>query len=1126
MLGDTAAHAKEGIKALIPADQLGAVQAERDLATMQLAAVWLACQALQTQFASRRARMEEDPNKIPELAQEDHAEFRARFVRVHPDVILIDAKEPRKKFVEKLNRDYLVNGMVPYYTMSEVRTRADTIVQKSGLTKNAEDLLTVSKADEPEAVTDVHVLMNRIHAFFMALDYLNICSYSRAAGPLDYLQQLEQFRIECPSLPFVMMADNLIRKKAFRLQAEQRDKYNSYEAALKEVLTNHKYLWNDARTKALLSRVDHRRDHETAQPDRSVADHVDKPSSPKAAKRKQKLERMREELAKAKNSTKKADGGPPPLRHPRALWGLPGLARWDQAKVNIGNQLMQLIVSMAQLAAENGALWSIENPLGSYLWQMPPVKQLCAQGAIRLELDMCRFGSDHLKPTAIVATAPLHTLAQRCDHPTRPHHHDPLVGFEMVNGKKQFKTKRAQVYPVELCFQWATAFTRQADPNERTFTMVIPASERKRPLGQKVPWHGHRQEVTGAKALAAGYQLKRSVLPPLLEVEYEPGQAVRVALELVHPFSRAPELDPDLQEALALTAHHSAWLRDHRCRALTFWEHRAHALLPETDQILGKVYDPWLRALLRGTADDQPIQLGKCTHIALWREMAQAARSVDCHLVDQLLMGMPIVGDIDRSHRWEPFDKGQETLDVHDLQKRAWEFSAKVIRNLAKCEVTENTQKVWDATMEDVAEGVTLGPFFTKEEVTQIVGSPWIPTQRFEVVQKNKVRGVDSATTNGINMATKITEKLDLPSTDVNVAAIRWLRSHAGHRSLAGWVLDERKAYRQEDPDSYQGRGGLFVVVAVAMFSSLAGLLMGLDIGYIAGIKTMDSFAEGLLHEDKLKDTQDSLITMIFGVGAAVAAFPPVMDLCVSFLGRKGAVIAGGAIFCLGSGLQALACNMTMMLMGRVIAGFSVGLLSGNAPVYTSEIAPPKLRGALVTGFQFAITVGIMLAFLLALVLEDVEKPYAGLHQLMAGFRIPSFLIRALKDVRVELAQILQEHEAESATHTSWGEFLSGDNLKLLGIGVSIQLLQQLCGMNAFMYDGPLIFNKLFGSEHAGRLFTLVSGVVNIFATIPGLFLVDRYGRTLLMKWSAIGISDCFSFRHIPCLSYSKQEFP
>ena len=50
---------------------------------------------------------------------------------------------------------------------------------------------------------------------------------------------------------------------------------------------------------------------------------------------------------------------------------------------------------------------------------------------------------------------------------------------------------------------------------------------------------------------------------------------------------------------------------------------------------------------------------------------------------------------------------------------------------------------------------------------------------------------------------------------------------------------------------------------------------------------------------------------------------------------------------------------MAMMLLGRIIAGFSVGLLSGNAPVYTSEIAPPALRGALVTGFQFAITVSL-----------------------------------------------------------------------------------------------------------------------------------------------------------------------
>lgn len=99
--------------------------------------------------------------------------------------------------------------------------------------------------------------------------------------------------------------------------------------------------------------------------------------------------------------------------------------------------------------------------------------------------------------------------------------------------------------------------------------MVTRPTERKRPLGQPVPWHGHRQEFTGAKALGAGYQLKRSVLPPLLQVEYEPGQVVKVALELIHPFSRAPVLDPDLREALALSAYRPEWSRAHRCRALT-----------------------------------------------------------------------------------------------------------------------------------------------------------------------------------------------------------------------------------------------------------------------------------------------------------------------------------------------------------------------------------------------------------------------------------------------------------------------------------------------------------------------------------------------------------------------------
>ena len=247
--------------------------------------------------------MEEDPSKIPEMAQEDHAEFRARFVRTHPDVVLLDAREPHKKFVEKVSRDYLVHGMVPYYAVAEIRTRADTIVQKTGLTKTAEDLLTVSKADEPDAVTDANTLIHRVHALFMTLEYLNICQYSRKEGPLRYIQELEQFRADTSSLPILMAADGLIRKKLYRLQPEQRDQFTTFSEALVEVITNHKYLWNDARTKATLAPVERKTTaKEDGIGDQSRLESPEKTSSPRSEKRKRQRERTKALLKEAKSA--------------------------------------------------------------------------------------------------------------------------------------------------------------------------------------------------------------------------------------------------------------------------------------------------------------------------------------------------------------------------------------------------------------------------------------------------------------------------------------------------------------------------------------------------------------------------------------------------------------------------------------------------------------------------------------------------------------------------------------------------------------------------------------------------------------------------------------------------------
>ena len=83
------------------------------------------------------------------------------------------------------------------------------------------------------------------------------------------MQELEQFRIDCPGLPYVMAADSLVRKKIYRLQSEQRETYGSFQEALLEVINNHKYLWNDARTKAVLAKVERKEQDPVREPDQS-----------------------------------------------------------------------------------------------------------------------------------------------------------------------------------------------------------------------------------------------------------------------------------------------------------------------------------------------------------------------------------------------------------------------------------------------------------------------------------------------------------------------------------------------------------------------------------------------------------------------------------------------------------------------------------------------------------------------------------------------------------------------------------------------------------------------------------------------------------------------------------------
>ena len=502
------------------------------------------------------------------------------------------------------------------------------------------------------------------------------------------------------------------------------------------------------------------------------------------------------------SAARKADGGPPPLRSSEYPWGLPDLAPSDAALLFLGNLFLIRTAEACELIVRLGGNFSVENPLHSLLWVVPAFLTLARETrAMAVVLDQCMFSAPSMKPTQLlVSHEAFQSLAVRCDG---RHQHVSLKGkvWSDLFQRWVFRTKLAQEYPWQMCEAMALVisqiFTSGSVQFQPSFTLTTKGS-RKRPLGQQVGYRDHRQKLTALMAQASGYQLKRGALKPLLDMETEPGVAIEWALSIPHPFTAPVALEDPLVQAINAVSERPEEVIKFRNHKLNHWAARALALLPDTDALLRAIPDVHLRRLLRGAPDHETLRLGSFCHVTLYRELLQAVRSCDQELPDDLLAGFPIVGPIALSRRWPAYTKDQEAIPVQEAVDRAWVIKEKIIKRVQGVPLTENSKKIWESTVEDVVEGSCLGPFFDQNQITEIVGTDrWIPTQRFEVVQKNKVRGCDSATTNMINRITVITEKLQLPSTDSNVAALRALRAKCPWAQLAGWVLDERKAYRQ-----------------------------------------------------------------------------------------------------------------------------------------------------------------------------------------------------------------------------------------------------------------------------------------------------------------------------------------
>lgn len=325
----------------------------------------------------------------------------------------------------------------------------------------------------------------------------------------------------------------------------------------------------------------------------------------------------------------------------------------------------------------------------------------------------------------------------------------------------------------------------------------------------------------------------------------------------------------------------------------------------------------------------------------------------------------------------------------------------------------------------------------------------------------------------------------------------------------------------------------------IAVLSAFGSLLFGLDIGYIAPILECESFKRDVAHvknwnspTSKIPDATQGFIVGSFSIGCILSSFPVISSFFLDGVGRKVSIIVGAAVFLIGSILQCLANSISVMVAGRLISGVSIGLLSAVVSLYQSELAPPSMRGALGSIYQLMITAGILMASFIDQHLVHIDDGWRwaiSFQMLPAGIllmampllpRSPRWLVqqgrseeamqalltvRDEEEAKQELAEIIENHKkAVELGEPCWNELFKGRIGRLLSLGISLQLLQQLVGMNAFMYFGPRIFASLGLSPN--RLQTAINAV-NFVATIPALLLADSCGRRSLLVFSAGGMA-------------------
>ncbi|KAK4131305.1 general substrate transporter [Trichocladium antarcticum] len=342
----------------------------------------------------------------------------------------------------------------------------------------------------------------------------------------------------------------------------------------------------------------------------------------------------------------------------------------------------------------------------------------------------------------------------------------------------------------------------------------------------------------------------------------------------------------------------------------------------------------------------------------------------------------------------------------------------------------------------------------------------------------------------------------------------------------------------------------------ICAFASFGGIFFGYDSGYINGVTGAKIFIEAVegAGAKVLTESNSSLIVSILSCGTFFGAL--IAGDLADMIGRKWTVILGCLIYMIGCVIQTitgLGNALGAIVAGRLIAGVGVGFESAVVILYMSEICPRKVRGALVAGYQFCITIGLMLASCIVYATED--RTDTGAYRIpiaiqflwaiiLAGglFFLPDspryFVKKGKLDaatdalarlrgqvpdseyIQVELAEIVanEEYERQLIPSTTWfgswancfkgSVWKANSNLRKTILGTSMQMMQQWTGVNfIFYFSTP--FMKATGAISDPFMMSMVFTIINVFSTPISFYTVERFGRRTILFWGALGMLIC-----------------